>query len=233
VSQLGTVTWLVVRELWISFRLLAVLGLLLLAAVAVVLLPPTLFGTPPERYAIFIGIAVWVSAALVAGSFALERRRGSAGWVVSRGVKRRTLLLGWVAAFGLVLVGGMAPGALLAWLVLIGLGVPLEPVTFALAVGVIAAGALAALGVALLTGALLPPVVAAFATLVVAGSLLAASVLTPVAETLLPSSGNLLVARLIAEPPSLGTLLRALGAALVAAAALLALAGLAFERAEL
>jgi hypothetical protein len=233
VSQLATVTWLVMRELWISFRLLAVLGLLLLAAVAVVLLPPSLLGAPAARYAVLIGVAVWASAALAAATFAIERRRGSAGWVVARGVGRRTLLRGWVVAFGIAMVGGMAPGALLAWLVLVGIGLPLDPLLFALACTVLAAGALAALGLALLAGSLLPPAVAAGATLLVGGCLMAASLLLPAAGTLLPSSGNLLLARLLEAPPSLGTLLRALGATLVIAAALLALAELAFERAEL
>jgi hypothetical protein len=147
-------------------------------------------------------------------------------------VRRATLLVGWVAAFGLVMVGGMVPGALLAWLVLEGLGVPLEPVTFALAITVLAAGALTALGVALLTGALLPPLLAAVTTLAVAGGVLAAAILTP-AGSLLPISGHLLLARLLDAPPSVGTLLRALGVTLVAAAVFLALAELAFERAEL
>lgn len=232
-SQLGTVTWLVVRELWISFRLLAVLGLLLLAAIAVVLLPPSLLGAPAARYAFLVGVAVWASAALAAASFAGERTRGSAGWVVARGVRRRTLLTGWIVAFGIALVGGIAPGALLAWLVLVGLGLPLDPLLFSLAVTVLAAGALTALGVALLAGALLPPLVAAAATVVAGVGLLAASLLLPAAATLLPSSGNLLLARLLEAPPSLGTLLRALGATLLVAAVLLALAEVAFERAEL
>lgn len=232
-SQLGTVTWLVMRELWISFRLLAILGLLLLAAIAVVLLPPSLLGAPAARYAVLVGVAVWASAALAAASFAHERTRGSAGWVVARGVRRRTLLTGWIFAFGIALVGGMAPGALLAWLVLVGLGLPLDPLLFGLAVAVLAAGALTALGVALLAGALLPPPVAAAATVAAGVGLLAASLLVPSAATLLPSSGNLLLARLLAAPPSFGTLLSALGATLLAAAALLALAEVAFDRAEL
>ena len=53
---------------------------------------------------------------MAAAALSPERRRGSAGWLVIRAVPRRMVLLGWFAAFVLLLAVGLLPGAVLAWL---------------------------------------------------------------------------------------------------------------------
>ena len=121
--RFGTVTGLALRELWISFRLLLVMGVLIVAAVPSAMLPhttPALAATPLESplewFAIGLALALGVVGGMAASALSLERRRGSAGWLVIRAVPRRVVLLGWFAAFVLLLVVGLLPGAVLVWL---------------------------------------------------------------------------------------------------------------------
>ncbi len=57
---------------------------------------------------------------MAAAALSGERRRGSAGWLVIRAVPRPVILLGWFAAFVLLVVVGLLPAAALVWLTVVG-----------------------------------------------------------------------------------------------------------------
>ena len=127
--RFGTVTGLALRELWISFRLLLVVGVLIVAAVPSAMLPhttPALAASPLESplewFAIGLALALGVVGGMAGAALSRERRRGSAGWLVIRAVPRPVILLGWFAAFALLLAAGLLPAATLVWLTVGGAG---------------------------------------------------------------------------------------------------------------
>ncbi|HEX5579590.1 MAG TPA: hypothetical protein VFY43_07995, partial [Candidatus Limnocylindria bacterium] len=171
--RFGTVTGLALRELWISYRLLLGVGILILAALPGAVLPhttPVLALTPLESpltwFAIGLALALAAIGGMAAAALAGERRRGSAGWLVIRAVPRPVILLGWFAAFGVLLALGLVPAATLVWLTV---AAPTSDLAdtwpfVAPLLGAWAAGA-AAIGVGLLLGALLAPWPAGLLTL--------------------------------------------------------------------
>lgn len=238
-SRFLTLAGLALRELWISFRLLVVVGVLLLAGLPVALLPhsvaPALPDAPPDPltwFALALSAALALIAGVAAATLASERRRGVAGWMAVRAVPRQTIVLAWFAAFGLLLALGLVPSGLVAWFaletVLPGGAWPLVAAT--LAVG---CTGLASLAVGLLAGSLLPAWPAAvLSALTVAGLLLAATTGRLDAWGL-PAGGLEVMATLDTAARPVADALRAAGAALGAAAVVLVLAVVAFERAEL
>ena len=64
-SLVRAVAWLAVRELWISFRLITVIALFLLAGALIALLPSVGRGQPAGWYAIGLGIASMGAGALL------------------------------------------------------------------------------------------------------------------------------------------------------------------------
>lgn len=240
-SRFLTVTRLALRELWMSFRLLAVVVAVVAAAMPALLLPqvviPDLTGAPPDRltwFAILLGVAVALSGAVAGFSVAVERRRGSAGWLVSRALPRPTVLLAWFAAVGLVVAGAMVPAGVLAWIALDGSAlVPGGAVAFGMVLGSVLFTAAAVIAMGCLFGALLPPAPAALLPAFMAGIPLAVAALQHVTTPGLPGSSLGVLATLDEAARPVSEALQASGVALGVAAALLLLAALAFERADL
>lgn len=172
-TQTGVVTWLAVRELWISFRLLALLAAYV-GVGAVVALVPSLPSTAMTRLSVGLAAAVIVGAVIAAGALAGERVLGRAGWLVTRSISRGTVLVGWFVAMAGVSLIGLVAAAALGWLAASPSLVQLQPAPFAAIVGGVAAQGLALIAIGLLLGALLPPIPAAGAALA-AGLLVAAA----------------------------------------------------------
>ncbi|HET6381003.1 MAG TPA: hypothetical protein VFH63_08260 [candidate division Zixibacteria bacterium] len=239
--RLALLTWLSLRELWMTFRLLAGLALLLAAALPLALLPPEvvpdLAGAPPDRlgwFAMALAGAVAAIAALAAQTLAIERRRGSVGWLALRAVPRSSILLGWFVAFAVLLVLGLAPAAVLAWLAL-GFDPALvaRPGAFAAAQAGVFVSGLASVAFGLLAGALLPRLAAVLLTALAAGTILLATVLVPLDASGWPFASLAALAHLDDAITPIADSLRATGLALALTAGLLLLAGAALDRADL
>ena len=238
-TRLRTLTGMALREMWISFRLIAVIGLPMIGGMAVIALPPdvagvTAIGGAGFWYAIVAAAAICVASAIAAGTMANERHRGTVAWMAVRAVPRSAVLLSWFLAFGILLAAGIGIGSVGAWLAAVARAdAPPNVVPFAIAI--LAAGGVALAGVAagLLIGALLRTIPAVVVALVLCGVLLAVSIVLPLGSALLPTEGIRLLAHLddAARPISDG--LRSTGLALAIAAALLVLGGAALERSDL
>jgi ABC-type transport system involved in multi-copper enzyme maturation permease subunit len=244
VRRFGTVTGLALRELWISFRLLLVVGVLILAAVPSAILPhttPALATTQLESplawFAIGLALALPVVGAIAAAALSRERRRGSAGWLVIRAVPRPVILLGWFAAFVLLVVVGLLPAATLVWLTVAGPASEFrDPWPFlAPLIGTWAAGT-AVVAIGLLLGVLLTPWPAGLLTLLLTITLLLSAVLG-VAQLLsaapAPAAGLAILGDLPNQARPVADALRAGGSSLVVAAVALVLAIAALGRADL
>jgi hypothetical protein len=239
VSRFVTLSWMALRGLWISFRLLAVVGALLLAGLPAALLPPVLSpdlaGAPPDPLgwaAIAAAGAMALASAVAAATLASERRRGTAGWMASRGVPRATIALSWFAAFGLLLAVGLVPLGIVVWLTL-GPLLPSGPGPLVAAVAATAAAGWAALAIGILAGAALPSWPAAALAGLGAGALLLPPSLGLSAPWWLPADGIQVLGELDTAGRPVADSLRAAGAALGVAAAVLVGAVVAFERADL
>jgi hypothetical protein len=244
VTRFGTVTGLALRELWISYRLLLVVGILVLAALPSAMLPhttPALAATPLESplawFAIGLALALGVISGLAAAVLSRERQRGSAGWLVIRAVPRPIILLGWFAAFVLLLLIGLLPASALVWLTV---AAPASDVGdawpfVAPLVGAWAAGA-AAVAIGLLLGVLLRPRLAGLISLLLVGAtlLLAVSGVAPLLSAPpAPAAGLVILGDLPNQARPVADALRASGASLVVAAVALILAAALLGRADL
>ncbi|MBW3612300.1 MAG: hypothetical protein KY392_00405 [Chloroflexi bacterium] len=228
----GVVARLAVRELWITFRVFAVIGAFVAAGAVVALVPaplPTLAG----RLAAGLGVGSLAAAAVAAWSIATERRRGRAGWLIGHSVRRATLLAGWFAALAAVAMTGLAAAAALGWLAASSVTLRLEPAGYLALVGAVGTATLAAIAVGLLAGTLLRP---RPAILVAVGAcLLAAAVARfgPIDPALVPGGAHVALAGLREASPSAALGIRAAGVGLAVTGAVLVLALSAMERAEL
>jgi hypothetical protein len=228
VNQTGVVAWLAVRELWISFRLLALLTAYVGVGAVVALLP----GPEPsalERLAIGLAAATIVGSGIAAGSLGTERALGRAGWLVTRSITRGTLLIGWFIALAGISLVGLAAAASLGWLAASTVAAPSELGPFATVVVGVAATGLAAVAVGLLLGSLLGPrraIVAAIILGVAVGA--AAYVLLP--ATIVPLSA-LAELQALERPVAAGV--QGAGVGLAVTAVALVLARLALGRADL
>lgn len=222
------------RELWISFRLLLILGSLLASALAVVLASAsTLAGHGSTTYAVALAAAAIVAAAAAAHAISADRRDGSAAWLAARAVSRSSLLLAWLAAFVPPLLLGLVASASVAWLTLsVELGSSLSPASFSLAVTGSAVGSLAAVSLGLMLGTLLPPWRAALLTGLLAVGAAVVTVLLP-ASTALPSGGFALLADLPSVDRPIGLALESIGSGLVAIGMLTAGAAAFMQQADL
>lgn len=234
------VAGLAMHELWISFRLLLVVAAILLASLPAALLPstlaPGLAGAPLDAftwYAVALAGALLLAAVVAAATLARERRRGTAGWMVGRAVPRATVLLGWFAAFGIIVAAALLPSAIVGWLSLENALPPTGPAPFAAALaGALAAG-LAAMALGLLAGSVLQPAAAALATLLVAGPPLLGAATGQWGWAAQPAGGLEVLAGLATARQPIADALLGSGTALAICAALLLAAMAAFERAEL
>jgi hypothetical protein len=229
---------LALRELWISFRLIGLLGLGLAPGLATALAPgiaPGLVGPDPLLLGWGFAVAAVVASALAAATLALERRRGTAAWLALRAVPRAAILLGWLVALAAPLLVAGAASGVMAWLtVASGAASPLSQVAFGALVAAGVAALLEAIAIGLLLGGLVRrPVLAAMAGGITAALLLGPGLLVVGEPPYLPGSGTglLTVATALGRPLSdglvaLGTTLAMSAVVLLAAAAALAVVDL-------
>jgi hypothetical protein len=232
VSQAGTVAWLALRELWMSFRLLMVL-VVNVGAGALVGLLPAAPATTLARLAIGLGLATAVTSAVAAWSLADERLAGRAGWLVTRSVPRGTYLAGWFAALALVAAVGVAAAGILGWLAIGGATLDGDAAGFAATVAAVAATTAAAVSLGLLSGSLLRAPGAILAAVVACAVLAAVAWLASSPAPWLPGGAHLMLARLAGPEAVLPDALRAAGIGLALTSALLVAARAALERADL
>jgi hypothetical protein len=171
VSQTGVVTRLAVRELWISFRLLALLVAYVGVGALVALLPAPA-ATILARLSVGLTVAMIVGAGIAADALSTERVLGRAGWLVTRSITRGTVLVGWFLALAGVTLVGLGAAAMLGWLAATASLPTLQPTPYAAVVGGVAAIGLAAVAMGLLLGVMLPPL-PAMVTAVVVGVVVA------------------------------------------------------------
>lgn len=231
-SQSGTMAWLAIRELWISFRLIALLVAFVGAGAVVALLPAAL-PTMLERLATGLAAATLVAAGVAAWSIAVDRVHGRAAWLVSRSVPRGTLVTAWFTTIAGIALLGVLTAAGLGWLAAAG-GFPRpDALAFGATAAGVGAGVVAAVALGLAVGVLLPPRAAAAATILLAAALGLAAWLLPQMRPLLPGGAIAMLADLYdgASGPAAG--LASAGVSLLAAAALIMLARLLLKRSDL
>lgn len=238
-NRILTLSGMAIHEMWISFRLIAVLGLPLLGGLLAIVVPPELAGVTAVGgagfwYAIGASVAIAISAGLAAGTIAHERRRGTLAWLAVRAVPRSAILVSWFVAFGLLLGVGIVLGSIGAWLTAIGRAEATpDAIPYAAAVGATVGAGLVAIAVGLLVGAILPPLPAMALAIVAGAVVLAATVLTAPGSLPSPTGGIGLLAHLDAAARPVADALRSAGAALALTGILLALAVTSLERSDL
>lgn len=230
-NRFATLVGLALRELWITFRLLAILALLLLAGLAAAAAPAVIDVTPQLAYAVALAAALVIVASVAAFSLAGERRIGSVAWLAVRAIPRTLLLHAWLTAFGTVALLGLLASAVVAWLALVEQPGG-APVGFGPALLAVAAALLAALAVGLLAGSLLPPLPAALAAAIVA-ALVAVPPLLVGTSLPLPGGGLALVAEAGGVATPISSALRSAGVAFGVAAVGIGLAAAALQRSDL
>jgi hypothetical protein len=239
VGRLLALTGMAFHEMWISFRLLVIVGLPVLGGMLVVAVPPDLAGATALGgagfwYAVAAGAAICVASAIAAGTLAHERRRGAVAWMVVRAVPRSAVLTSWFIALGLLLASGVLIGSVGAWLAALSVAESaLDPAPFAAAVGATAAASLAFVAAGLVVGTYLPTVPAIVVALGGTALLLAAVIGAPPVGLPLPTEGIGLLAHLDVVSRPVGVAVQSAGAALASAAALLYLGGAGLERSDL
>ena len=165
-SQAGIVTRLAVRELWISFRLLALLAAYVGVGAIIAILPaPT--ATTLVSLAVGLGAAVVIGCAIAADALSTERALGRAGWLVTRSISRATVLFGWYVALAGVTLLGLGAAGMLGWLAISSPIAPFDLSVYAAVITGVAALALAAIAIGLLLGTVLRRHVATAAAFVI------------------------------------------------------------------
>jgi ABC-type transport system involved in multi-copper enzyme maturation permease subunit len=239
VTRLPVLTGLALRELWITFRLMPILVLPVVAGFVEALVPPELAGLSAVGgagfwFATSLAAAVSIIAALAAWSLASERNGGTAAWMVVRTVPRSTVLMSWFVASAILLTIGIGLGGMGAWLtVLERAETTPDAIPFVAAVGAALSTGLAALALGLLVGTVLGRRSAALVSGLACGALLGLAVAGPLAHAPLPTAGLGLLASLDNAARPVSDAFRAAGSALAAAAALLVLAAALMERSDL
>jgi hypothetical protein len=237
--RLLTLTRMALHELWISFRLIPLIGLPVVGGMLVAAVPPEFAGETAVGGAGFwfavAGAAVVASAtAMAALTMAHERRRGTLAWMAARAVPRPSVLFSWFLGFAILLVLGLALGSVGAWLAAIGRSETTpDAIPFGAAVGATAATALAGVAVGLLIGTLLPSMPATILALAVSAALVAVPFVVPLDAVPLPLGGLAILTHLDSAARPVAGALESAGAALAAAAAVLVLAAAGLERSDL
>jgi ABC-type transport system involved in multi-copper enzyme maturation permease subunit len=185
VSQAGVVARLAVRELWISFRLLALLAAYVGVGAIIALLPASAAAITLTRLSVGLGAAIVVGCVIAADALSTERALGRAGWLVTRSISRATLLLGWFVAVASVTLLGLGAAGILGWLAISSPVPPAEAAAFAAVLAGVAAMSLAALAVGFLLGSMLRRSLAIVAALVV-GCLLIGAAFTVAPSSVVP-----------------------------------------------
>jgi ABC-type transport system involved in multi-copper enzyme maturation permease subunit len=232
VTQAGVMARLALRELWISFRVFGVLAGFVGVGALVALLPAPMPATL-LRLALGLGVATCLAAAVAAWSMAEERRAGRAAWLVTRSLPRGTLLAGWFVALATIGLLALLVAGLLGWLAVSSVALRLAPGAYAALIGGVGASLLAAIAGGLLAGAVLRPAPAALLAGGVVAGFIALGWLPASSGALLPGGAFAALAALVEPGTMIGPGLRAAGIGLALTAALLVLARLVLDRAEL
>ena len=238
-NRYRTLSWMAIREMWISFRLIGVLGLPLLGGLLAIVAPPdlaavTAVGSAAFWYAVGASVAIAVAAGLAARTMADERRRGTVAWMAVRAVPRSAVFLSWFIAFGLLLAAGIVLGSIGAWLAALSHAEATpDAIPYGAAVGATIGAGLAAVALGLLIGTVLP----ATPGTILAGALGAAAVAAAIALApgALPGpvGGIGLLAHLDAARRPLGDAMGSAGVALATTSVLLILGVAGLERSDL
>lgn len=238
-NRLRTLSGMAIHEMWISFRLIVVLGLPLLGGLLAIVGPPDLVGVTAVGgagfwYAVGASVAIAITAGLAAGTMAHERRRGTVAWMAVRAVPRSAILVSWFVAFGLLLGAGILLGSIGAWLAALGRAEATpDAIPFTAAVGATVGAGLVAIAIGLLVGAILPPFPAMSLGIVSGAVALAAAIVTAPGGLPSPTGGIGLLAHLDGTARPVAEALRSAGAALAATAALLVLGVMSLGRSDL
>ncbi len=240
-----TVARVTLREVWITYRLLAFVAALgtagLVVPLAALWIPRLVdVARPPPSTTVALGwygtsiafIAVLLAAS-AARTFARDRQRGTAAWILAAPIRRGAFYVGWLLAFSVVALTGMAISAVTAWLTLGSFGGAPDPLTFGMAALAAFAFLLVAAGIGLVCGALLPRAPAGLAAGALTAVLVVAGVLLPSIARWLPSAGVVRIAPLATGIEGIGASVQAVGVAFAAVALLAALGTIALERADL
>ncbi len=234
------VAGLALHQLWMTFRLLPVVGAIIGASLPAALLPETMTPGladaplgPLGWYAIALAVALAFTAMVAALTIALERRRGTAGWLAVRAVPRGTILLSWFAAFALLVGAAMLPAGVVGWLSLASSLPPGSLLPFVAALASAAAAGLAAIALGLLAGTLLGPLAAASAALLVAGLALVGAATGQWSWAGMPGGGLAVLGSLTTAQRPIADALLAGGTSIAVTSLLLIAAAASFERANL
>ena len=236
--RLVTLTRMALHELWISFRLIPIVGLPVVGGMLVSAVPEefageTAVGGAGFWYAVMAAAAIAIASALAALTMAHERRRGTLAWMASRAVPRPSVLFSWFLGFAILLILGLSLGSFGAWLAALSRAETTpDAIPFAAAVGATAATALAAVAAGLLLGTTLPAL-PAIVLAVAASAVLLLPFLAPLSAIPLPLGGLALLSHLDAAARPVAGALQSAGAALIAATVLLVLAAAGLERSDL
>jgi hypothetical protein len=156
---------LAIGELWFSFTLIAVVSLLVSSGLLATLTATLrlLDATPAGVYSAALATTLAAAAGLIARLLARQRRRGTLGWLVARGMPRPALLAGWLLAVSAVMAVGLSPAGILGWLALA--SGAMTPASFGAALLAVGSAGLAAFCLAAAAAMLTEPMRAALVTL--------------------------------------------------------------------
>src|SRR5207247_1597551 len=120
-TRFRTLTGMALHELWISFRLIPLLGLPVVGGLLISAIPPeyageTAVGGAGFWFAVIAAVATCLAAGLAALTMAHERHRGTVAWMAARAVPRAAVLFSWFLAFAILLILGLAIASVGAWL---------------------------------------------------------------------------------------------------------------------
>jgi len=234
-----TLTRMALHELWISFRLIPLVGLPVVGGLLISAVPPeyageTAVGGAGFWFAVVAAVAICLASGLAALTMAHERHRGTVAWMAARAVPRAAVLFSWFLAFALLLIFALAIASVGAWLAAIGRAETTpDAIPFAAAAGAAAATALAGVAAGLLIGTTLPAVPATLLALAVSVPLVLVPFFAPLSRIPLPLGGLGLLTNLDSAARPVAGALQSAGAALACASVLLVLAAAGLERSDL
>lgn len=238
-SRLPALTRLALRELWISYQLIPIIGLPILAGLVVSVVPPELAGLgavagAAHWLAIGLTVALPMAGAMAAATLAAERGRGTLAWMAIRAVPRSAVVMAWFLAFALLLVVGIALGGVGTWLAALERAeASPDAGPFIVAVAGTVGTGLLMVAVGLVIGSLLGPRRAAVLTALLCGGALAATLVLPRADHQLITGGLAVLNGLDGSNRPISSVVISAGFSLVCAAGLLVIAAAAIEHADL
>ncbi len=238
-SRLPALIRLALRELWISYRLIPIVGLPALAGLVASVVPPELAGLGAVAGAahwLAIGLTVALPAigAIAAATIAAERVRGTLAWMAVRAVPRSAVVMAWFLAFALLLTVGIALGGAGAWLAALERAeTPPDPGPFTLAVAGTLGIGLLGVALGLVIGSRLRPGRAALLTMLVCGATLAWTLVLPLADHQVLTGALAVLNGLDLAIRPISDAVRSAGLSLACAGGLLVIAAVAIERVDL